>query len=500
MKNISKFFLLGAGLLLSLTGCQKGNETEIGEKAIQFNILSGMPETRTQYSGDGVKDASGKLTWERIDWVAGDQVTVWSDNAVGRVTPSKKYATYSVGTPEAVDDGKVSRANAERATEDGLLFDENNKGATYTFWGAYPAFTGAPVANGKAKFSIPGTQTGAATGTGDIVLTPDMSNAAMFGVATAAYGKAFDLPFYPAFSAFEFVIKAAEGVSAPIGLTSVKLISTTALYGSDIEATIVAGTRTNSKGMTIGASTYSAVEATDANKVITFNFPAGTQVNSENTLTFTVFALPQDIVGLNLEFTLSDGSTRLAKLSKNGNAIQFGACAKNRIYTLAIPEGDWHLYLETEVQQWIDASKTIVYGDSGDGGMVISAASLTTVSGGSGSRTAITLNGPTSVLTAYFSLYSPTDGKWRITMKGADAAYFTLASANANSDTASASGDGSYIEGDVNDRVVFTLTPGEGAAGKSVELWYSVVVGGEEYSLHSEITYGGPTVVTCPTE
>ena len=85
-------------------------------------------------------------------------------------------------------------------------------------------------------------------------------------------------------------------------------------------------------------------------------------------------------------------------------------------------------------------------------------------------------------------------------MKGANAASFTLASGNAISETASASGDGAYIEGNVNDRVVFTLTPGTGAAGKSVELWYSVVVGEEEYSLLSEVTYGGPTVVTCPSE
>jgi len=500
MKNICRILLLGAGILLSLTGCQKGNETENGEKTVKFTIFSGKPATRTAYSGEGLKDDNGKLTWERIDWVAGDQVTVWSDNAVGRVTPSKKYATYSVGTPSASDDGKVSKAEATRATEDGLLYDETNKSADYTFWGAYPALEGAPVANGKAKISIPATQTGTASGTGDIVLAPDMNNAYMLGVATAKYGKAFDLPFYPAFTAFEFVIKAAEGASAPIGLQSVKLISTTALYGSDIEATIVEGTRTNSNNKTIGASTYSAVEATDDNKTITFNFPDGTEVNSTNTLTFTVFAVPQDVVGLNLEFTLADGSTRLAKLSKNGNAITFGACEKNRIYTLAIPEGDWHLYLETEVQDWIDASKTILYGDSGDDGMVISAASLTIVAGGSGSRTAITLNDPTSALTAYFSLYSPTDGKWRITMKGANAASFTLTSGNANSGTASASGNGAYIEGNVNDRVVFTLTPGADAAGKSVELWYSVIVGEEEYSLLSEVTYGGPTVVTCPSE
>lgn len=508
MKNISKIILLGAGILLSLTGCQKGNETENGEKAVNFNILSGMPATRTQYSGDGIKDSDGKLTWERIDWVVGDQITVWSDNAVGRITPSKKYANYVVAEePSIVDENKVSQSNVVRTTEDGLLYDEANQGADYTFWGAYPAFDGAPVADGKAKFSIPATQTGTASGTGDIVLAPNMSGAYMFGAATAKYGKSFDLCFYPAYTAFEIVIKAAEG-AYPIGLESVKLISTTALYGSDIEATIVAGTSTNSKGKTIGATTYSTVAATAANKEITYDFPEGTDVNSTNTLTFTVFAVPQDVVGLSLEFSLSDGTKRTATLKKNGEAITFGACEKNRIYTLAIPEGEWHLYLEADVQEWIDVQNSIEYGQADEGGVVVSASALEHISGASGkigdkdrwSRTAATLETTTTPLKAYFSVYSPTNGNWRITLKGENAGHFSIATEPAGTTGTDADGN-TYIEGAVDGRIIFTLTPTEDAgSGDTVELWFTVVVNGEDYLLHSEVTRNAskPLTVTLP--
>ena len=260
--------------------------------------------------------------------------------------------------------------------------------------------------------------------------------------------------------------------------------------------------------MTIGASTYSAVAATDDNKVITFNFPDETEVNSENTLTFTVFALPQDITGLNLEFTLSDGSTRLAKLAKNGNAVQFGACAKNRIYTLAIPEGDWHLYLEADVQEWIDAQKSIEYGEADEDGIVVSASALEVFSGAASmvDRVEATLSGVDTHMKGYFSVYSPTNGKWRITLKGAKANHFTISTDPAG--TTGTNAGNAFIEGNVDGRVIFTLTPtSEAASGDSVELWFTVVmVVGEgeaavekEYLLHSEVTRSSlPLTVKLP--
>ena len=72
-------------------------------------------------------------------------------------------------------------------------------------------------------------------------------------------------------------------------------------------------------------------------------------------------------------------------------------------------------------------------------------------------------------------------------MKGEKASSFTLASPNVEG--ASASGDGKYIEGPVDQRVFFQVSANDGAAsGDSVELWFTVLVGDKEYSLHSEVT------------
>ena len=60
MKRITGFVLLMAGILLSLTGCQKGNEIDKSGNAVRFGVSTGV-NTRTAYSGEGKKDANGKL-------------------------------------------------------------------------------------------------------------------------------------------------------------------------------------------------------------------------------------------------------------------------------------------------------------------------------------------------------------------------------------------------------------------------------------------------------
>lgn len=82
MKKTTSLFLLSAGILLSLAGCQKGTETNGNEgRAVRFGAVTGVPGTRTAYSGI-VDEATKK---ERIDWVAGDKVMIASDKAVDRL-------------------------------------------------------------------------------------------------------------------------------------------------------------------------------------------------------------------------------------------------------------------------------------------------------------------------------------------------------------------------------------------------------------------------------
>ena len=484
MKRITSILLLGAGILLSLVGCQKGTTSDDAGKAIRFGAKTGAP-TRTAYSGQGTAGSDGNLTWERIDWVDGDQVMIGSDKALGRLGGTNKYATYRVYGSQA--NGDISTASIADDEGKGLVWGDNPN-EEYTFWGVYPASVGdANIAEGKVTYTIATPQSPQNDG------KTNMEQAVMLAKLSGAKPKqTVDLQFYPAYTAFEFVLKAAN---TDVNLTKVELVSSSNLVGT-VTATLAEGTWNNSAGKPIGASTFS--DPTNAGTVLTYNFPANTKVTKDEELTFTVFALPVDVVKLKLKFYTNDTDYQSATLKSkaDGENITFDACRKHKIYGLAIPDGQWHLYLEADVTEWEKEQLSIEYGQADADGVVISASALTHISGASSwSRTAATLPISTS-LRAYYSVYSPTNGKWRITLKGANASHFSITTDPTGTTGTDADGN-AYIQGDVNGRVIFALTPtSEAAAGESVELWFTVVmVEGEgdaavekQYILHSEVT------------
>jgi hypothetical protein len=297
------------------------------------------------------------------------------------------------------------------------------------------------------------------------------------------------------------VLKAAN---TDVNLTKVELVSSSNLVGT-VTATLAEGTQNNSAGNPIGASTFS--DPTNPGTVLAYNFPANTKVTKDTELTFTVFALPVDVVKLKVKFYTNDTDYQSATLKSkaDGENIKFDACRKHKIYGLAIPDGQWHLYLEADVMEWEKEALSIEYGQADADGVVISASALTHITGATDwSRTAATL-ATTSALKAFYSVYSPTNGKWRITLKGEKAANFTITTDPTGTTGTDADGN-PYIQGAVNGRVIFTLTPTSGAAaGDSVELWFTVVmVEGEgdaavekQYLLHSEVTRSNkPLTVT----
>ena len=110
MKKLTFIFLLCAGMLLSLAGCQEKPVTPDGNKEgalVEFAVVAGNPATRTSFSGAGTGDP-GNLSWERIDWVKDDQVLIWSDKATSKAG-SGTSSVYSILTVTA--DGNESRAS-----------------------------------------------------------------------------------------------------------------------------------------------------------------------------------------------------------------------------------------------------------------------------------------------------------------------------------------------------------------------------------------------------
>ena len=253
MRKITSI-LLGAGILLSLAGCQKGTTSDNEGKLIQFGAKSGAP-TRTVYSGQGTTGSDGELTWERIDWVEGDKVLIGSDKAFGRKGGTNRHANYRIYGVQS--NGNISTASIADDEGKGLVWGEE---PAYTFYGIYPASAGdANIADGSATFTIATPQSPKDGKT-------DMEQAVMLAkVSGVAPNQTVDLHFYPAYTAFEFVLTAAN---TDVNLTKVELVSDSDLVGT-VTATIAEGTTTNSAGQTIGASSFS--DPTDAGKILTYN-------------------------------------------------------------------------------------------------------------------------------------------------------------------------------------------------------------------------------------
>ena len=367
MRHSISMVLLGAGIVLSLVGCQKAPSGQLAGKSVRFTASSSSSraETRAVFSGDGAQDGTNTdefgrkiLSWERIDWEPGDEVMIASDKAKVPVT-GQTFATYTVanGGVSTSSDKKRSLAKLdEKDGSDELFFTDET---SYSFWGVYPAPTsGSDIVQGLAKFSFSGSQTYSGTPqtkTGPnnktlTILPPDLSDAVMLAKVDNATSENVQLDFYPAFTVFEFTLMAKD---ADIDLHSLVIGSSKSLTGS-VVASIIAGEDELGRGN----STY-IIQHSTLDKEITYTFPANTQITKTNYLSFTVLTLPEDIEGLTLAFHMGANGNQVQKatLKQNGNPITFAGCKKHCLRGIAV-KGGWQFELEGNVLDWDYTVKT----------------------------------------------------------------------------------------------------------------------------------------------
>ena len=366
MRNVLRI-LLGAGIVLSLAGCQKGTTPgHLNGKAVQFSTKSSSVDTRTTFSGDGIQDGTktdiifGRkiLTRERINWEVGDAVLIASDHATVYGDPYTKFATYTVAKVTA--NGDISEAELdEKAGSEELFFNENE---TYAFWGVYPASAGigTELVNAKVNYSISDVQesTGALTPVtvDGKTLTPldsDMSQAVMLAAAENQTQESVILDFYPGFTAFEFTLNSVGG-----DLVLKELVLTPATEGKSLAGDVAASIKTG------GNSTFENMYPSTEKKALTYKFPANTTISTTEYVTFTVFALPETIEGLILEFHMGDDGSivQKAQLKKNGNRIDFAGCKKHCLRGIAV-RGGWSFELDGEVLDWEYIEKETDFGE-----------------------------------------------------------------------------------------------------------------------------------------
>ena len=348
MRSIAKTILLSAGILLSLTGCQKGT-TVGGGKNVTFKASTKTQETRTAY-GDVYTE--NNIDYQRIDWVEGDKILVWSDNAVVKdelTHPSfssnnTHIATYSITNVRA--EGRKSVANIADPNGRGLQYldDEDVK---YAFWGIYPAgaVTANPSVNNSAELTLYDTQTG---------VEPDMNQAFMTAVALNTEAeKPVELQFYPAFTTFEFILEGGDDDNYSLEISKFALESE-GEGGTDLAGKFIA-TCTN------GTWTYDCEDEGNS-RLITVTFPEPLTITKGTSASFRFFALPQDLTNLRITFWTNEG-TKSTKLMKKGTVNQntgageymtFAGTKYHKIKGLVLPAGMYFSYitLDLQVLEW----------------------------------------------------------------------------------------------------------------------------------------------------
>lgn len=369
MKNtlyacLAKFLILPAVMMTALTGCDPTRES--GDRPVKFTARSnGSSATKTFY-----KDGPGGSGKVRISWNESDKIKIFSPSggsvqgatteAVHPTDPAYKlglhYAVYGL---REIDNGAAGAQSTARL----VLAGENPNGLTWagsgdaTFYAVYPHTTPYNAAGQGLSFvlTMPSAQSGDASGVASMPLvarTPDVES-----------GKAVNLAFNPAFSAFEIHLRSAAG-SGDIDLHSFTL-SQDNTGRADSEKKYVTGTcYYNMEGAGIhyvtGTPAVSGEQA--CSESVTVNL-SGQSITETREVVFTLFTLPDELdrVSVTVNFT-KDGRTksRTLKLKRNNAWIRFPACHKARISGLALDGGaSWELTVEGEVLPWDGYSQSL---------------------------------------------------------------------------------------------------------------------------------------------
>lgn len=486
MKNYSHFAIIGIGILLSIAGCQKGtdySDDTDSQRLVQFGAQAGAPSVRTEYSGVVVDG------WERINWTEGDQILVWSDNAINRDNRPGKSAVYDILNIR--EQGKESHASMNRSGEDGLVFLKTP--SDYKFWGMYPsnAYKTMPTA-GEVSFDIPATQT-----------SSDMTKAVQLAYASIPEEQHVDLHFKPAYTAFSFTVAAAVDMQINgFTMTSIARENGGKTFGPSVMNGTVAAKVEGSEWK------YTVPEVAEGNTSISTSFSTPLELTKAvgaektNEVTFMLFAAPADITSLTMQFNVTvNGKAETRKLSvsyaKDGNTsdgttyvkgdpITFKALKKHNIKGIVLPASVNHdIVLDFQVMPWEDSEDEVTYGPDD----IVNAVALEYASGagrttGGARRRNNWFLDETNPIIAYFSVFTPNGATWKIKVSGATDK-FTVTGLSEGSTTS-----GTEITGPVNGRVLFKIDR-VGNVTESDEIYlnfYVVTSDGREISINSEIT------------
>lgn len=483
MKGKTLLYLLAAGSLL-LAGCQKEDFGNTG--GIRFKASSGIG-TKTVY-GDDVTESG--TTWQIIDWEVNDSIRIYSDKAVHRYATTQHFWDYEV-TGKTIS-GHLSYATIQPSVytvngmRNGLVWADEPD--SYFFYGISPSVDCANGASGVLNGSIPANQGevstsaklpkyGILTAAQAITISSDDYGKENKVLTLAENGPEVELRFEPAFTAFEFDLT-ADGATTLVDFTMTA------------EESLLTGPFTVTYGGTDGLTPTYAAASSGTGKSISVTFPANTVISPTADYKFTVFALPLDITGLKITFTVKNAAgyqfTRSLKLDqKNSNGVfepvEFAARKKHRITAdmkaiwcfkyidITGKAYDWEVEDVNEVSA--DNPQASQFEVTGEG-----------VTEGSARQTWI-LDGNTA--TVSFKIFTPEGGTWMIVPQG-DVDKFTV-TYNGSAVTGASFSGAIRSSSDPVTRVEFTVAPNGADAGERI--WfktYAIDSNDVQFSLDSE--------------
>lgn len=502
---------LGACLLASalLLSCSKTPGQESRGKEIRFGAVTAAdPQTKTAYTG---VEAGGK---ERIDWIIGDYVRVYSDKAVCVMSSSQQWADYRLATPMIdPDDPAQSWAEIVPVALSGITYHGGLQWAddsAHDFYGFYPS----PKTSDGAEFDsstkvltgmeIATSQTVTAATVKDIdnpssdvtVYYPDMQKAymtAFLHTTSPTESLHEDLVFNPAYTAFHIGFSTVDALtvkSVALQCGSGSYVTGTYTATHDGSAWIYArtGDVTGSTATEVRTQTLDIDLAAGAGlEVELFTLPLA--ITNHLTLLIDVekSGTPQTYT---LDLKVSDSAASPVSFQGGsysaGEWLNFAACRKVYLRGLLLPGAPWTIddgtiinVISSTIAPWTTKPDDITYGS----GPVINASGLTEVN-----------------LSAHkysFSIYAPEGETWHI--KVLNDSKVVVTGVTISQDGTSNSGDGE-LTGTIGSpaKVDFTLSGLPGSTGGDCTLSFSVIVDGREYSINSEVVQG--TWVNDPSD
>lgn len=349
-----------------LPGCVK-NILDSAAPGTQINFAASTsydnnPGTKTEYSGVFTNETVSGVThkYERINWVSGDKIRIYSPQAAQQGNAGVHDADYDIQASSISNSGRNSSARiSSTSNTGGLVWGEGS--SNYNFYALYPSpattgiQTGVSMNGSTVTAPIPQYQRMVGTAPREVndptttsgkrlVYDPDMNYAYMYAAAAATNGGTVDLRFRPLMTAFEITL----GTKDPNGMEirEIYLSSNSSNHPSDpslsgtFNATINAGNTFTLNNVTGGSSTiYADLPEFVAGNTVTVQYG--------RPITFTLFALPKDLTNMAIKIRLANGTTRdyeFRQTSVSGPFVVFPACRKVRITNLNAPQAETWTY------------------------------------------------------------------------------------------------------------------------------------------------------------